>query len=781
MKNKQAHISVLIPFFAVTLIAVILLVTGIIIIDWSQETHPVVGEKQQAIFDAYSQANALRIYAEQAAKQAVAQASNTNTLYELDQAIIDEYAQLLAAYQQYPIYATPQLIREQRTITLTIPEPVRIPISYGEELLQERVRSGAVFTQWPTRNRKAITSIFGQRDLPTSPNHAGIDIRAAIGDDVLSVDAGEITKVTFNSVTVRMDNGYTCEYVHVGHLSRQGVGVGTRVARGDVIARVIKDRDYDPHLDFRCYNHEQPLSNQQAKQLFGEQHVGGRTSPPPDTTYIVVEPAFQPDPERSYIDPYCLFSEDIQQAAYNILKTDDQLRTFNSGLYKYPRGHVSSYSDETLRDQLTATCNAYIQQGLIGTQPDTAQQYLQAALELIIENEGVTRCTDHQTSQGGPTNYGVTIDSLAAYENIPLAQARDNICQLTREQAEQVLVTYFLQQPNFDELPAELIPHVWDMSVDHTPTNAAKLLREVLVEGEFLTEATSPHIPLSEETIQAAETAISTDEGFYEALVERRILFYQEIVANNPSQQDSLQEWLNRAEKYRAPISFSTQHAQGTYRFMLSANTQMSAETYQQMRERTQHHDRLHSSCDYRDTVCSQSILAGSGFAVCAQPQIQIPHLLEGTNGCATQLRSGCSCQAPLQVLTSDEHNISFGKYTLHVDEQQIPLYWIDDLGEDEHLFLAVQDGEELREVYLFNHTTGPLRYVHVHPGGQVGGEYELQPISNTLYLHANLTNAGPVIVFSQTNQSALCEQTIKQTYCHENQLLTVEHPLGLP
>lgn len=749
--NRQANVAVLVPFYVIGVLAVLVLAATA---QYGAEftTDTTIGEKQEAVLHAHGQADALRVYAHHAAREAIREASNTATTDTLEETLADTYRQLLASNPQHPVYATSDVEVTGREATFTTNQPLTIPITYGETPAST-TRTTAVFGQWPVDGTPVITSLFGGRDVSGgSPNHPGIDIRAAPGDDVRSLAAGEVTGRSEYAVWVRMDNSYTCGYLHVQPLKE----VGEAVRAGEAVARVTQQEGYDAHLDIRCYNHDQPLGHQAARSIFGDAHVADAYTTVSDTTLV----ATTNQPARSYIDPYCLFSQDIRDAVKNRITQDDSLRNSLSGL---------EYRNQSLTpaQRLDETCSAYQQRGLLVEAVGTSEHYLDAVVTQILEAEG-EQCTDRAADRGGRTKWGVTADTLSAYRGIPAAQARQEVCSVTREQAREIFLNDYLYRPGFDELPAQLLPQVFDMSVNHGQATASRLLQEVLVEQGFLEEVHEPLTPLPAEALSASEEAMGAGTPLNELLADRRVAYYRAIVENDESQRQFLEGWLNRAEKYRSSSTLPTgAGAQGEYTFTLTLTEQLPREALEAVRSRTDLKRSL-QRCDYGDESCISAFAQPHGFAACTA---HAPQLQAAVAQCAQQFSTGCSCALPLPG-----NDTAFSPQTLRVDEEIVGLDWAGQGDEGAlEVYLAVEAGDVTLATQEIGYT-GSQPFFTTEDGLR-----SIDPFDGRLYVRTQRAGSEVLVLFSATNSTQMCEQTVRARYCAGDQRLSVEHPVGAP
>ena len=123
----------------------------------------------------------------------------------------------------------------------------------------------APVTERPPMHTAAVTSPYGWRADPLHGQHrfhAGLDLRAAYGQDVRAATDGVVTFAGEQSgyglvVVVSHGSGLETRYAH---LSSADVAQGDRVSAGDVIARSGNSgRTTGPHLHFEVRDHGQPV------------------------------------------------------------------------------------------------------------------------------------------------------------------------------------------------------------------------------------------------------------------------------------------------------------------------------------------------------------------------------------------------------------------------------------------------------------------------------------------------------------------------------------------
>ncbi len=157
----------------------------------------------------------------------------------------------------------------------------------------------------------------------------------------------------------------------------------------------------------------------------------------------------------------------------------------------------------------------------------------------ILQTEG--GYNDHPEDRGGPTKYGISLKYL---QGKYVGATKEDIENLTPEQASGFYKRDFFYTPHIDQLPALLQPQMFDMAVNHGASGAIKMLQASLL----LTEDGR----IGPQTCAAAQDAI-TKYGF--PVVNNHIAclrkgFMQAIVTRDPSQAVFLKGWLARADSF---------------------------------------------------------------------------------------------------------------------------------------------------------------------------------------------------------------------------------------
>ncbi|MCF0150832.1 MAG: peptidoglycan DD-metalloendopeptidase family protein [Firmicutes bacterium] len=122
--------------------------------------------------------------------------------------------------------------------------------------LQSAAQYAGGVMQWPAPASTVITSPFGYRIHPilkVNKFHTGIDIGAGLGTDIVAANAGNVISACYNSgygYMVMIDHGGGIVTLYA-HCSKLLVSTGTKVTRGQVIAKVgSTGNSTGPHLHF---------------------------------------------------------------------------------------------------------------------------------------------------------------------------------------------------------------------------------------------------------------------------------------------------------------------------------------------------------------------------------------------------------------------------------------------------------------------------------------------------------------------------------------------------
>lgn len=163
----------------------------------------------------------------------------------------------------------------------------------------------------------------------------------------------------------------------------------------------------------------------------------------------------------------------------------------------------------------------------------------------ILHREG--GFVNHPNDRGGPTNFGITLRTLAAWRKPP-SVGEPEVRSLTVDEARQIYRRNYFSDPKIDQLPALILPLMFDMSINHGPASAIKLLQQVLNDNGQRCDTDGG---IGEETVRCAQAASNAlGKALINALVDKRIELFKQIVAGDDSQRVFLAGWLNRAKEF---------------------------------------------------------------------------------------------------------------------------------------------------------------------------------------------------------------------------------------
>lgn len=174
---------------------------------------------------------------------------------------------------------------------------------------------------------------------------------------------------------------------------------------------------------------------------------------------------------------------------------------------------------------------------------------VQQLIEEALNHEG--GYVNHPADKGGPTNLGITQQTLTEYLGRPASI--EDVKNLTKETATEIYVRKYLSGPRIDTLPDPTQRQIFDIAINSGPKTAVKILQRVVNAAGF--GPITVDGVLGPKTRVCVENAQNEMHGYFQnAIVDERIKFYESIVANNPKQAVFLKGWKRRAESYRVKV-----------------------------------------------------------------------------------------------------------------------------------------------------------------------------------------------------------------------------------
>jgi lysozyme family protein len=168
----------------------------------------------------------------------------------------------------------------------------------------------------------------------------------------------------------------------------------------------------------------------------------------------------------------------------------------------------------------------------------------------VLRREG--GYVNHPSDRGGPTKYGITQATLAAWLGRPATA--DDVRALDEDTAREIYAQRYYHGPRIDSLPEAVRPVLFDVAVNSGPRRAIMMAQQVINEAGF--GPVDVDGALGPQTRKAVDRA-AAEMGPYlvNALVEERKAFYAAIIARDPSQAVFERGWMARAEEFRQEVA----------------------------------------------------------------------------------------------------------------------------------------------------------------------------------------------------------------------------------
>lgn len=185
------------------------------------------------------------------------------------------------------------------------------------------------------------------------------------------------------------------------------------------------------------------------------------------------------------------------------------------------------------------------------------QENFLPSLEKVLKYEG--GFTNHPNDKGGPTNLGITLNTLGSfYDNYDYGDfdgdgqiTIDDIRQLdTLEEAAPIYKTYYWDKLNLDIFPGHLDFVMFDFAVNSGPKNAVKLLQRAInryVQNDINVDGSLG--PITLDYVERIHPTLLLD-----GLFKEREIFYVKIIATNPSQEVFRRGWFNRLNALKEDV-----------------------------------------------------------------------------------------------------------------------------------------------------------------------------------------------------------------------------------
>lgn len=158
----------------------------------------------------------------------------------------------------------------------------------------------------------------------------------------------------------------------------------------------------------------------------------------------------------------------------------------------------------------------------------------------VLKTEG--GYVDHPEDKGGPTNFGITIQTLRDYSGLPSIPT-SMIKSLTLEHATRIYEQKYWNTMRLDRVRSERLCLVlFDQGVNAGPVTAVQMLQQVL--NEHFAEKLTVDGVIGNRTDAAIATA--PENRLIRKFLQQAQDRYATICVKNPSQIVFLKGWLNR-------------------------------------------------------------------------------------------------------------------------------------------------------------------------------------------------------------------------------------------
>jgi lysozyme family protein len=164
----------------------------------------------------------------------------------------------------------------------------------------------------------------------------------------------------------------------------------------------------------------------------------------------------------------------------------------------------------------------------------------------IIRREG--GFVDHPADRGGPTKYGITQSTLAAWRHRTVS--RDDILNLSEDEARAIYRKKYVEDPGFADLPDPLRELLVDSAVHSGPMAVIIWVQRAL--GIMVDGYIGP------QTKAALKDA--KPDWLYRQILASRLIFIGHLITSDPTQAAFAGGWMARLSEFvrKTPCSEST-------------------------------------------------------------------------------------------------------------------------------------------------------------------------------------------------------------------------------
>lgn len=161
----------------------------------------------------------------------------------------------------------------------------------------------------------------------------------------------------------------------------------------------------------------------------------------------------------------------------------------------------------------------------------------ESIIDDVLRREG--GYIDHPADRGGPTNYGITLKTLADWRGRPVTA--DDVKKLAQVEAREIYRERYIIEPRLHKvIDPKVRALAVDCAVNHGPKQAVKLLQlaaRVFPDGDLG--------PKTEAAVSRMEPA-----ALYRRLCAARVRYYGQIIRRNSSQHVFAEGWADRVAEF---------------------------------------------------------------------------------------------------------------------------------------------------------------------------------------------------------------------------------------
>jgi lysozyme family protein len=164
-------------------------------------------------------------------------------------------------------------------------------------------------------------------------------------------------------------------------------------------------------------------------------------------------------------------------------------------------------------------------------------------IEQLIDNLMIREggYANRKADRGGPTNMGITLNTLKRYRGGILVTDQD-VAALTKEEVRKIYRKFYWLDPGFNNLKLsdDLVELLFDSCVHHGEPNAVKMLQRaagVKDDGQIG--------PTTQKVVEAYD-----DETLAARFVGERLMFIIRLVKKDPTQLENLGGWGERIREF---------------------------------------------------------------------------------------------------------------------------------------------------------------------------------------------------------------------------------------